>query len=458
MPIFSADLHIHSPHSIAVSQKLNLDTMNATAQMKGLDILSTGDVTQPNWRKYLKDNLDYSNGVYSYKDLNFIIGTELEDNESIHHVVLLPDLRAAEQLQQKLDPFVKNIDGKWAGRPHVNESPGFVVDLIHDLGGICGPAHAFTPFKSIFRQGRFESLEEAYGKHLKNVAFLELGLSANTHLADRMECLQDITFLSNSDAHSEGPQSLGREFNRMELQAPSFEEVKKACLRQGGRKVTLNVGLDPRLGKYFIMFCGQCRRRVRFHYDTTAPTSKKTSQSNPLQMAPLKPEITDDFLDYHLPSESLYQDLLRKCEKSQFECPVCKAEKLKAAKKKKSMPKTFPKISLGVSERINELATWDVPHHPAHRPKYLSMIPLIEMIRKIKGIKSTSSKAVMKLYNEIIAAKGHEFAILVDMDLADLEEYEDGKLASIIGAFRNDQIKYIPGGGGVFGEIHIDEE
>ena len=262
MPLFDADLHIHSPYSIAVSQSLNLDTMAETAEKKGLTLLATGDITRPQWRGYLKENLQYQDGVYSYKNLNFMIGTELEDDDSVHHVVLLPDFSAAEALQSNLTPFVKDIEGRWAGRPHVHKSPAEVVELIEDVGGICGPAHAFTPFKSVFRSGAYATLEEAYGDAAKKVAFLELGLSADTDLADRIEDLQDITFVSNSDAHSQGPQSLGREFNRLDIEIPSFEEVRKAMERREGRKVILNVGLEPKLGKYNIMYCQSCRRRV----------------------------------------------------------------------------------------------------------------------------------------------------------------------------------------------------
>ena len=59
MQIFNADLHIHSPYSIAVSQNMNLESIYNTAMKKGLNILSTGDITQPTWRKYLKDNLEF---------------------------------------------------------------------------------------------------------------------------------------------------------------------------------------------------------------------------------------------------------------------------------------------------------------------------------------------------------------------------------------------------------------
>jgi len=92
MDLFNTDLHIHSPHSIAVSKKLNLDTMVETCKKKGLDILGTGDVLQPDWLKYLEKNLKKNDdGSFSYKDKFFILQTEIEDIESVHEVVFFPD-------------------------------------------------------------------------------------------------------------------------------------------------------------------------------------------------------------------------------------------------------------------------------------------------------------------------------------------------------------------------------
>ena len=453
MQIYNADLHIHSPYSIAVSQKMNLETIYNTAMKKGLNILSTGDITQPDWRKYLKENLEYGDGMYFYKDLSFIIGTELEDNQSIHHVVLLPDFSAAKKLQEILDPFVKNITGRWAGRPHVNKNPAEIVEIIDEIGGICGPAHAFTPFKSIFRQGRYKNLAEAYGSAEKKLAFLELGLSADTNLADRMESLKDITFLSNSDAHSEGAQSLGREFNRMELENPSFDEIKKACFRRKNRRVVLNVGLEPKLGKYFIMFCRKCRRRII----NTFQNNEETQNTSILQSGWKPSKIDSDFIHYKFKNKKAKSDFLKSCSNGDIVCKACESEiKEKQKINKKSKKVAIPKLKLGVSERVNEIATWSDSElkHPDHRPPYLDIIPLVEIVRKICGVKNSKAKSVIKMYEDLIKKYGSEYGILIDLPI---DKIQENNVAEIISAFRDTKITFIPGGGGTFGEISLDE-
>ena len=434
MDIFSADLHIHSPHSIAVSKSLNLDTMLETCKKKGLKILGTGDILQPEWLKYMESNLvKEKDGSLSYKDVFFILQTEIEDLESIHHVVLFPDFNSVKEIQKKLKPYSKNILDEWGGRPRVNLSPPELVDTISGSGGIIGPAHAFTPFKAIFRQGKFETLKDCYQDTVKKVYFLELGLSANTNLADKLESLKNITFLSNSDAHSQDPRSLGREFNNFDMDNPSFEELLLALRRKDNRKITLNVGLNPKLGKYYNMFCNRCRRRIIFK------KAKKTESSIFNQYS-----TSGTFVIYYSNDpNTAKKQYINQVAKNKMVCPACKEE----------LKKNF-KVKLGVSERIENISTFEETKHPNHRPKYVDAIPLIDIIRSVKGIKSSTSKTVLNTYNKIIQELGKEFEILIDIPINKIEEF-DPTIASVINALRNNEIEYIPGGGGTYGQINL---
>ncbi|MFX1324816.1 MAG: endonuclease Q family protein [Promethearchaeota archaeon] len=435
MDVFNSDLHIHSPHSIAVSKSLNLDTMVETCKKKGLNILGTGDILQPEWLNYMESNLKKEiDGSFSYKDIFFILQTEIEDVESIHHVILFPDFGSVKEIQNKLKSSSKNILDEWGGRPRVNLSPPELVDIINDVGGLIGPAHAFTPFKAIFRQGKFKTLEECYQDSTKKVHFIELGLSANTDLADRLESLKNVSFLSNSDAHSQDPRSLGREFNRFDIDNPSFNEILLALSRQNGRKIILNVGLHPKLGKYYNMFCNKCRRRILFK------KAKKQVISIFNQYS-----LTDKFVIYYsndpIASRS---DYINQVSKDKMTCPACNEE----------LGKNF-KIKLGVSERIDVISTSENIIHPNHRPEYINAVPLIDLIRSIKNVKSTTSKTVINEYNKIIQELGTEFEVLIDIPINKIEKY-DPVITSVIKAFRNDEIEYTPGGGGTYGQIKLE--
>jgi len=437
MKIYNADLHIHSPHSIAVSPSLNLDTMLETCKKKGLNILGTGDVLQPDWFKYLQNNLEKEkNNIYSYNDVYFILQSEIEDEESIHHVVFFPDFETVKEIQNNLKPYSKNILDEWGGRPRVNLSPAALTDMIVDNGGIIGPAHAFTPFRAIFRQGKFNTLEDCYQDALEKVFFLELGLSANTELADRLESLKNTTFLSNSDAHSQGAYSLGREFNKFLIEQPSFEEILLALKRKDGRKITLNIGLHPKLGKYYNMFCGKCRRRVLFKQ------TKKNFSFNFSQYS-----ITDNFIIYYENEpEEARKIYIQNVAEDKMVCPACKEK-----------TGNNYKVKLGVSERIETISSYDTPIHPKHRPPYINAVPLIDIIRAVEGIKSRNTKTVLKAYNNIIEKLGKEFEILLEVPVEEIKTYNN-EIGSVIEAFRKDEITYTAGGGGTYGNIELNIE
>jgi uncharacterized protein (TIGR00375 family) len=434
MDFFNSDLHIHSPHSIAVSKNLNLDTMVETCKKKGLHILGTGDVLQPDWLKYLEKNLKKdSDGAFSYKGVYFILQTEIEDQESVHEVVFFPDFSTVKDIQKKINPYSKNILNEWGGRPRVNLHPAELVDIITDNGAIIGPAHAFTPFKAIFRQNKYNTLEDCYQDATTKVKFLELGLSANTDLADRLDCLKSITFLSNSDAHSESPRSLGREFNKLEMDNPSFEELVLAIDGKNQRKVDLNVGLHPKLGKYYNMFCNKCRRRIMFKKTVKQDTSLFNQYA-----------ISDDFIKIlaNDPNKAK-KDYIDNVVKERVTCPACKEKFNKKVK-----------IKLGVSERIEVISTSVEPIHPKHRPRYINAVPLIDIIRSVKNIKSASSVTVLNAYNKMTEKLGTEFDIILEVPIEEIKKFDEG-IGIVIKAIRKNNIKYTPGGGGTYGQIQL---
>jgi uncharacterized protein (TIGR00375 family) len=93
---------------------------------------------------------------------------------------------------------------------------------------------------------------------LERLPAVELGLSADTDMADMIDELAAFTLLSNSDAHSR--RSIAREYNVIEMESPDFRELSLALRRLEWRRVVQNVGLDPRLGKYHRSFCLSCGR------------------------------------------------------------------------------------------------------------------------------------------------------------------------------------------------------
>jgi PHP family Zn ribbon phosphoesterase len=84
---------------------------------------------------------------------------------------------------------------------------------------------------------------------LKKIPAIELGLSADTEIADHLKELSEYTFLTNSDAHS--LPKIGREYNIIELEKANFKEIFLALQRKEGRKITANYGLDSHRPPYY---------------------------------------------------------------------------------------------------------------------------------------------------------------------------------------------------------------
>ncbi|MCE5214631.1 MAG: TIGR00375 family protein, partial [Methanobacterium sp.] len=254
--IINADLHIHSKFSMATSKNMVPETIAPQAKLKGLDLVATGDALHHKYLQVLDESLEETeSGIFSIKSgLNvnsiskFILTTEVEDLKRVHHLLLIPSFEVAYNLRKE---FKGNLDAD--GRPKVRMNGAEIMDIAKEHGCLIGPSHAFTPWTSVYKA--YNSLKDCYdGKP----DFLELGLSADSEMADRIKEIQDIPFLTNSDAHSPWPHRLGREFNQIELKELSFKEITNSILKN---KIIANFGFDPRLGKYHKTACIKCYKQ-----------------------------------------------------------------------------------------------------------------------------------------------------------------------------------------------------
>ncbi len=196
---FNCDLHFHGPYSTGVSKNMLIPIIAEQSKLKGLDVCGMADMLQGTWMKHLRENIiEKGNGIFTDKkeQINFIPQVEVQCNKRLHHLIFLPDFASAENLKESFKG--KAIFDSWGcGRPVIRLSPEEIAEKVFDAGGIIGPAHAFTPYFSVY--AFFDSIKEAYGSMGKKISFLELGLSADTNYADMIPENRQYQFLSNSD-------------------------------------------------------------------------------------------------------------------------------------------------------------------------------------------------------------------------------------------------------------------
>jgi uncharacterized protein (TIGR00375 family) len=253
-----ADLHLHGYFSGGVSDKMTVPVMAKQSAIKGLDLVGTGDILNPKWRDHVQKHANQTApGIYATNDCNFLLSAEVESTSRVHHIILFPSFEAVNAVYNDLQNHSKDIDRE--GRPRLQINGERIAAIAKDNNCLIGPAHAFTPYTAIY--GHHDSLEDCYGSMVSELDFLELGLSADTDLADQISSHNSIPFLSNSDAHSPWPHRMGREFNRFRMEEMSFPEIEKTLQRKGKRTITLNVGFDPREGKYHCSACQNCGQK-----------------------------------------------------------------------------------------------------------------------------------------------------------------------------------------------------
>jgi len=385
--IINADLHIHSRFSGATSDKMNIKTISIEAPRKGVNVVATGDCLHGEWMKEIKQCELVDEGTYEINGTRFILSTEIEAVKRVHHLIYFPSMSAAEDFKERIKFKSRNLETD--GRPNVDLNGEQLATIAKDVDALIGPAHAFTPWTAIYAY--YKNLEDCYGSLANYVSFVELGLSADTDFADKIKELHRLTFLTNSDCHSPHPVRLAREFNRFEVKDATFNEVKKAILRQDGNKSVLNVGLPPQEGKYHETACSSC------------------------------------YTHYTL------EDAIRR----RWKCSCGK------------------RIKRGVKDNINEKADFKEPQHPDHRPPYIHLIPLAEIITKAVGQHNPFTQTVTKRWNELINAFGSEINVLLDVDIEEISKVTVPAVTEAIQAFRDKKVIIIPGGGGQYGRIEL---
>ncbi|NQU84042.1 MAG: hypothetical protein HQ536_05020, partial [Parcubacteria group bacterium] len=140
----------------------------------------------------------------------------------------------------------------------------------------------------------------------------------------------------------------------------------------------------------------------------------------------------------------------------------------KETKKHKSVcPKCGKKLTVGVLNRVEELADQDVKHSVFNtkcstlsvgrgRIPYKSLIPLQEIIAEAKSV-GPLTKTVRLEYDKLIEKFGSEFFVLLDADLKKISKVTDAKIAEGVKRIREGKVKIEPGYDGEYGKISLFE-
>jgi DNA helicase-2/ATP-dependent DNA helicase PcrA len=410
---YYADLHIHSKYSRATSSQLDFEHLWLWAQIKGIQVVATGDCVHPQWYAEIKKKLSpCGNGLFELKpefckaagadlppsckgEVRFILSTEISSIykrdgkvRKVHNVVYVPDFPTAEKLAAKLED-IGNIRSD--GRPILGLDSRDLLDIVLSCNpdSFLIPAHVWTPWFSVLgSKSGFNSIEECFGDLTKYIYALETGLSSDPLMNWRLSCLDKFVLVSNSDAHS--PKKLGREANILDTDL-SYAGLLNALRDPENKGLLGTVEFFPEEGKYH--YDGHRKCETRMH-----------------------------------PRDTI---------KNKGLCPVC------------GKP-----VTVGVMARVEELADRPEGEKGGRWRPYKSMIPLTEIIGDCLGVGPASQKVDM-LYQKLVQNVGGEFTVLLDAPLDRIEKTAGPMAAEGVRRVRSGEITVKAGYDGEYGIIKI---
>ncbi len=412
------DLHIHSKYSRCCSRDLELGKIAQMCVKKGIDIVATGDFTHPRWFDYIQKELqEVSNtGLFELKTppqpssskeeggkpTRFILGTEIsciykdkDKTRRVHLLIFAPSFEAVEKINADFDKL--GLNRRSDGRPIIGMSAKKLLQLILKADKRCFmiPAHAWTPWYAIFgSKSGYDSLEECFEELTPQINAIETGLSSDPTMNHRLSKLDNITLVSNSDAHS--LDKLGREANVFAFeneQQITYDEIKKIIFTGDKKRFLFTIEFYPQEGRYFA--------------------------------------------DGHAT------------------CNICLSPK-QTKKEKGLCPKCKKSLTIGVEHQVDDLADREVAEIPWEKfipHKYI--VPLAEILSQICGVGSKSKKVVAE-YDHLLKNIGSEFYILLKVGKEEILKHTNyPELWLAIDNMRSGRVSLQPGYDGVFGKIGL---
>ncbi len=408
---FFADLHIHSHYSRATSKDLDFEHLNQWAQLKGLQVVGTGDISHPGWLQEMREKLEPAEeGLFRLKEsyaraipvpeacrgpVRFLLAGEIssiykkyDKVRKVHNVIFAPSLAAVEKIQAALEK-IGNIRSD--GRPILGLDSRDLLETILEIDPevYLIPAHIWTPWFSLLgSKSGFDSVEECFGDLTPHIFALETGLSSDPPMNWRISDLDRYTLVSNSDAHS--PPKLAREANLFQTEL-SYPAIFEALQSGDPARFLGTVEFFPEEGKYHLDGHRKCE--IRWEPSTT-----------------LK-----------------HKGLCSECGKP---------------------------VTVGVMHRVETLADRPEGGQPARTHPFFSLVPLPEVLAQVYGV-GVNSRQVQQNYQALLAQLGPELAILQDVPLEQIERAGGGLLAEGIRRMRAGEVVIAGGYDGEYGVIKL---
>jgi uncharacterized protein (TIGR00375 family) len=414
MERFTADLHIHSRFSRATSKNLTIRNLAAWGRLKGISVLGTGDFTHPEWLAEIEEQLeDGGHGLFTLRNpkgleaeipefdgeipgrTRFMLQTEISSiykrGGKVRKVHSLVYMPDLDSVKRFNEKLGQVGNLASDGRPILGLDSRALMDLVLETHpqAFLVPAHIWTPWFSLF--GSKSGFDSIRECYGDYAPEI---FAMETGLSSDPEMNWTWSELDRikliSNSDAHSGEKLGREVNLFRGEM-SYEGIYRALRGEGlGHKFLGTVEFFPEEGKYHMDGHRKCG-------------------------------VVMD------PHETIARGGL---------CPVC------------GKP-----VTVGVYNRILELADRQEPVKPQGAPGFVSLIPLREVLSEVVGT-GPGSKKVGALYMRLIREFGSELDILQRVPPEDLARHSC-HLAEGLTRMREGNVIRKPGFDGEFGVIRV---
>jgi len=397
---FAANLHLHSPYSRAVSPRMTLENLAYWGEVKGIRVLGGADFTHPKWLEKIKNELEPAeNGLFKLKGkkhkTRFVLSSEISciysKNNRVRKIHIIV-LAPSINAVEEINSALSNIGNLFAdGRPILKLDAKELVRIILSICNECLLIPAHL-WTPWFSLFGSRSGFNSIEECFEN--YTDKIYAGETGLSSDPEMNWRLSQLDRialiSNSDAHSPENIGREANVFNTEL-SYKGIVNAIKSKDPAKFLYTIEFFPEEGKYY--YDGHRACGISF-------SPKETYKYGGL-------------------------------------CPVC-----------------GKKLTIGVLNRVEELADREEGEKPKTTIPFKRLIPLAEIIAEALGV-GKKTKKVEKEYEELISVFGNELDILLNISQANLEKITLPKIAKGIICVREGKVSIKPGHDGVYGEIKI---
>lgn len=408
---FVADFHIHSKYSRATSKDMNLEELDKWAKAKGIQVLGTGDFTHPEWFRELKEKLEPAEaGLFVLKSqtnstvqatnakTRFLLTVEIScvysKNNRVRKIHLLLFAPSFEAAEKI------NTHLGWIGNLRSDGRPVFGLDAKEALKIALGASEDCLVVPCHAWTPWFSIFGSRSGFDSIEECFDEYSkyiYAIETGLSSDPPMNWRLSALDKitllSNSDAHSAPKIGREANVFDTEV-SYPAIAQAIKEKNPIKFLYTVEFFPEEGKY--------------HYD-----------GHRLCGVRLPPAET---------------------KKHNGICPKCKKP-----------------LTIGVLNRVEELADRPEGFRPENAIPFKSLVPLEEIIADALGV-GVGTKQGEQEYQKLIQRFGSEFAVLLDAPENELRDATLPEIAEGITRARKGMVQVEPGYDGVYGKVKIFEQ